>query len=132
MISAKVDVSQALRTLHRVKGTKWAAAPAREAGRVLVKRLEKYPPPASPKRGAKVYRRTGRLGRGWSVSVSVLSGSVQIRLGNPVPYSPLVQGERTQARMHRGRWITEQAALRENMGKVKALFEAALEREASK
>lgn len=133
MISVTVTgVEDARRKLASVKGVRWMASPARDAGRLLRNELSKYPPQASPRRGAKVYRRTGRLGRGWSVSVSMLSSSVEIRLGNPVPYSPLVQGERTQARWHRGRWQTEESVLRRNTDKVAALFNAALEREANK
>lgn len=131
-ISTQVRIDSAMRTLNNVKGTRWTAAPAREAGRMLKEQLAKYPVQASPKRGQKVYRRKGNLGRGWSVSVKVLSGSVQVSVSNPVRYSPFVQSERLQASWHRGRWTTEEKVLRENTGKIEALFKAALNREADK
>lgn len=67
------------------------------------------------RRGGIPYRRTGNLGRSWVDDVEVLYTGVRATIGNAVrsrtapfaAYGPLVQGEGTQAAIHKGIWQTD-------------------------
>jgi hypothetical protein len=82
--------------------------------------LATYPPQPT----TSTYARTGNLGRGWKTSLG--SGSLQASLTNRVPYGPFVQGDKTQAGMHRGRWITDQQAVTKETPAIEADFQDAI------
>lgn len=57
------------------------------------------------------YRRTGTLGRRWTMQITQASDSITGILGNNTIYGPWVQDKTQQAEIHRGRWQTAQDAL---------------------
>jgi hypothetical protein len=89
-----------------------------------VLRLEAYmkhypsPPPQS------TYRRTGTLGRRWVTAPIARTGNTLIgKIGNNLGYAPYVQSRMLQARIHQGRWRTDQDAVRDNETAIVADFE---------
>lgn len=71
--------------------------------------IKVYPPQSS----ATSYRRTNTLGRFWTSaqpSWQANAGGYAGRIGNPVQYAPYVQGQGLQARVHQGRWRTDEQA----------------------
>lgn len=70
-------------------------------------RLKTYPPARSGQR----YRRTGRLGAGWSVTTRLTGNGATLSAANDVEYAKWVQNKPTQAWMHKGRWDTAQDIL---------------------
>jgi len=70
--------------------------------------LKRYPPTRPQQR----YRRTGTLGRSWSVRpITRTSSGWRIIIGsngNIAPYNRYVQDRELQARIHAGRWQTAQ------------------------
>ena len=120
-----------------VEGYDDAVKQLRQAPRILSKHLrramdrsvkmlqwevQRYPPPPP----ASSYRRTGTLGRKWVSKVDAKIGNVQGILENPVHYAPLVQGDETQAQMHRGRWPTVGQAAEKQKRKLEGIFRLAL------
>jgi len=86
--------------------------------------MAKYPsPPPNSK-----YRRTGTLGRRWTTKVTESSVGVEGRVGNNTIYAPLVQSAALQTPVHRGRWQTDQDAIRRNKPAIIRDFEQAIAR----
>jgi hypothetical protein len=52
------------------------------------------------------YKRTGKLGQGWTVNFE--NGGLSAVVGNNVPYGPLVQKAGEQAGFHQNNWLTDQ------------------------
>lgn len=69
--------------------------------------MQTYPPPPP----TSTYRRTRNLGNRWETRVVATGGQIGAQVFNPVGYGPFVQGQETQARVHRGRWLTDEGAL---------------------
>lgn len=59
-------------------------------------------------------KRTGTLGRRWTSRITEKGVNLEGEWGNVTTYAPFVQGEETQARFHRGRWITDQQVIDRN------------------
>lgn len=74
------------------------------------------------------YKRTGKLGQGWTTNVRVMVTSIRGVLGNIRPYARLVQDELKQARVHRGRWPTVQMLKRTPAKKIERFFRNGLRR----
>lgn len=94
---------------------------------MLVGDLKQYPP-APP---ASAYVRTMTLGRTWAAASpawKTTGSGFEGRIGNPTPYAPEVQGQGTQARVHRGRWRTDEDVIEGNYDRIKAYFAAAAQR----
>lgn len=51
---------------------------------------------------------------------------VQARVGNDLGYAPFVGSQRLQARMHRGRWTTDEQAIRIEEDEIRRDFQAAV------
>jgi hypothetical protein len=109
-------VAPLIRKLGLAAAARTLTAPMMRSVARLQRRLATYP---SPPPGSK-YKRTGNLGRSWTsatarmtVSGGVLEGTIGNAARNPRgrAYGPFVQGEKTQAAIHRGRWITDEQAL---------------------
>lgn len=58
------------------------------------------------------YARTGTLGRSWTSRVDKIPGGARIRIGNNVPYAPLVVDETEQATYHQDNWTPIQEDIR--------------------
>jgi len=86
--------------------------------------MQRYPAP--PPNSS--YRRTGTLGRSWSVKPisrtasgwSVVIGSN----GNMAPYNRAVQKRSEQARIHRGRWVTAETATEQSASQIQRFVDA--------
>ena len=92
----------------------------------LVPDLAHYPPELPRQR----YIRTGDLGEGWqdaqpqwAAIPSGFSGSID----NPVAYGPDVQSYLTQAKIHAGRWATDQQIVDKHTLETEAIYDAALQ-----
>ena len=96
-----------------------ARGPMTEASaEVMEKELEKYPPKPPKSR----YIRTYRLRAGWGF----INYGATTKIANIVPYSPFVQGDNTQAKIHRGRWRTVSQIAKAKMKAMVAAAEKAL------
>lgn len=120
----KDDVKRLVRKLGRVKAVD-SLRPAMERSTARLQRgLADYPapkrkkqPPKSQKqryflrmlaeRGGIPYRRTGNLGRGWTMDIGEHGDTLEGTVGNNISYGPYVQGETTQAAYHQGTWQTD-------------------------
>jgi hypothetical protein len=95
--------------------------------------IKTYPPPPAPgvwaahtsKRQKRAFfallragritgKRTGTLGRRWTSKITEKGVNLEGEWGNITGYGRFVQGEETQARFHRGRWITDQQVIDQN------------------
>lgn len=79
---------------------------------ILAEAISRLAAEPSPPAGSR-YVRTHRLSRGWRETdrrYVVAGNSRSIVLRNPVSYLPWVQGQATQAKVHRGRWTTIEEA----------------------
>lgn len=95
-------------------------APLERAIERIKARLQTYP----PERPGQAYERTGNLGRGWTSSIGPLGAT----LTNRVPYGPWVQGDQSQARVHRGRWLTTQQVADKEQPAIEAEFLQAIDK----
>lgn len=94
-----------------------------------VYRLQRYMGryPAQP--ASSTYRRTGTLGRRWTTEVTKGAGGGLIgKIGNNTTYGPWVQSSRFQARVHRGRWQTDEDAIKDNEDAIVSDFAAAIDK----
>jgi hypothetical protein len=125
-ISIEVSgVELALERLNKVNNVLWARAPMQQSLRLLQEKLADYP----AERPRQTYVRTGRLGKAWTVeTLEQTPQRVHMRAGNNVRYAPWVQSKNFQARIHRGRWLTEADAVEQNRQQIAAIFEAAIRR----
>lgn len=111
--------------LNRINDARWAGPPAEASLRLLQNKLSTYP----PQRAGSKYERTGDLGRFWTVGGGDNTPQrVTRKLGNRKEYAPWVQSKLLQARIHRGRWLTEVAAVEQSRDEIAAIFRAAIER----
>lgn len=95
--------------------------PMERAVRRIQADLAKYP---SPPAGTK-YRRTGTLGRRWTAEVR--DGGLTGVVGNNTPYAQWVEAAEYQAKVHQGRWPTDEEVLEKEKGAIVADFEKAIE-----
>lgn len=57
------------------------------------------------------YRRTGTLGRSWTMRIDSTMDGIEGRIGTNIVYAPWVQDRDRQAAIHQGRWQTAQDVL---------------------
>lgn len=114
------------RKLEKLAGGKALEQATRDAAQVLVNDMRQYPAPPAKSR----YIRTGNLGKRWTAKVTVSGDTALATIGNDVPYAPYVQSERQQARVHRGRWQTDEQVSKQDEGKVTAIYQAAIDKAA--
>lgn len=97
----------------------------------VVNAMADYPPAPD----GSSYIRTGTLGRRWTQTQPAVTAStteLRVAVGNNTIYGPWVQSERFQARMHRGRWQTDEQELDRAadplVAELNALVQAELDR----
>jgi len=112
------------RRLDATRATGALVPPMQRAVLRVANRMANYPAP--PPRST--YRRTGTLGRRWTVKVIRTANGVQGRVGNNTIYAPLVQSRRFQTRVHRGRWQTAEDVVEQLESTITADFQAAVNR----
>jgi hypothetical protein len=88
--------------------------------------MQSYPPPLPNQQ----YRRTGTLKAGWIVSPTKHDATgFSTTLENPVVYAPWVQGDRTQAEIHKGRWATDEQVARREEATISSDIDRTLQNE---
>lgn len=112
-------VDQLVQKLGNVIASDTLQAPLERALQRLKGRLTTYP----PERPGQAYQRTGNLGRGWTIKADSGGGT----LTNRVSYGPWVQGDKTQASMHRGRWLTDRQAVDQETPAIQQDFADAID-----
>jgi len=68
-----------------------------------------------------------QLGKKWTSVVVREPHGVTGKVGNNVSYGPLVQSKRLQARIHRGRWVTDEQVIEEESPAIIRDFERAID-----
>jgi len=74
------------------------------------------------------YRRTGTLGRSWTMRVSSTVDGIEGRVGTNVVYAPWVQDRDRQAVIHQGRWQTAQDVLEKLQGWIVRRFQREIDK----
>ena len=106
-------------------------------------KIKPYPPPipgSRYKRGSgwrdkdgKVRRLTSEnLGDKWTTKVERTASSLTGIVGNNASYAPRVQSKQFQAKVHQGRWTTDQQAIEAVMPAITEDFNATVQAELSK
>lgn len=114
-----------LRKLDKVGGVRVFVPPMQRSVLRLQRPLQTYPPQPS---GSK-YKRTGTLGRKWTVRVTTTANSITGKVGNNTRYGPFVQSERFQTRIHRRTgWLTDRRAVQQEERAILADFQQATDR----
>lgn len=88
----------------------------------LQRTMATYPPPPPKSK----YRRTGTYGRLWTVKVEGDSGGLTGKVGIKLNYAPWVGSYRFQAKVHRGRWSTDQQAIQMHRPAIVKDFNSAI------
>ena len=78
--------------------------------------LKVYPAPPA----GSAYRRTGQYGGGWQTTTATAPMRVIAKTYNPTEYAGWVGSAEQQARVHRGRWLTDIQALEKEVQPVTA------------
>lgn len=92
----------------------------------LQRRMQEYPPPLrAVSEGG--YRRTGTYGRRWTTRVTTSSAGLTGKVGNNTRYGPFVGSQQFQARIHRGRWNTDDRMVKEESPAIVADFQRAID-----
>lgn len=84
--------------------------------------MKPYPPPPP----ASTYVRTGDLGRRWTTNTRAFGETIVTSTANVTRYARYVQAEGQQARVHRGRWQTDELALTHQRGVIEGNISSAL------
>jgi hypothetical protein len=107
--------------------------------------LTDYPPPSSGKTRFKTarqrryffwalrtgviqvpYVRTGKLGQSWTWKITTTGSGLRGEDGTNIPHAHWVQREESQARIHRGNWLTDMGALDKNREQIGRRFRNAI------
>lgn len=131
-----------IRKLGKVAGTQVLEKPMQRGVLRLQRRMQEYPPALagvqgptragasarSVRRFRTPYRRTGTYGRRWTTRIAKGAGGLQGKIGNNTRYGPYVGSERFQARVHRGRWNTDDRVVRQEAPGILADFQQAIDK----
>lgn len=100
-VSVRVDATEVINALRQAANLRGFRRGLAVAGAHILAKLASYPP--QPPNSS--YRRTGRLGRSWTMSGG--RGGLQVIIGNATPYAPQVQGIDEQLDLFREiGWLT--------------------------
>lgn len=138
-----------LKKLDAVTAARVIARPMARGVTRLQRRMQEYPPPLAAIQGPasapvrfstrsgravnfiarrrKPYRRTGTYGRRWTTRITGNATGMVGRVGNNVRYGPFVGSERFQARIHRGRWNTDERVVRQEQPGIVADFQSEID-----
>lgn len=116
-------IEELFRKLDRVQAIETLVPPMQRSVYRVVNAMADYPPPPAQSR----YVRTGTLGRRWTSKTTRQSDGVTGTIGNNTSYGPFVQSKAFQARVHRGRWQTDEQVLTDNLTAIQADFERAIQ-----
>lgn len=118
-----VGLEELMRLVDRVQSNAILRTPMISSLVLLRGQLAHYPA-VTPNSS---YRRTGTLGRSWTHSVSEMADGLQGEVGTNVRYAPYVQSQERQARVHQGRWPTDEQVIRQNEARIRAIFADAVQ-----
>jgi len=142
-------VDRLFRKLDRLAAESVLRAPMEESLQILQDDLTDYPgPPQRPYpkmlRTAKQrryffwalkqgiiqvpYVRTGKLGQSWTWEITQTSAGLRGGVGTNLGYAKWVQKEDSQARIHRGNWLTDARAVDQRRAEIGRRFAAAIRR----
>lgn len=74
------------------------------------------------------YRRTGMLGRSWTMRIDSTVDGIEGRVGTNIVYAPWVQDKDRQAAIHQGRWQTAQDVLERERDWIVRRFQREIDR----
>lgn len=77
------------------------------------------------------YVRTGKLGQSWTWHITNTGSGLRGEIGTNLSYARWVQSSQHQARIHRGRWITDAQAEAAKRAEIVARFRNAIQRAAA-
>ena len=136
--------------LGKLEGVNHLRAPMDAALTVLETYMEYYPPALGGIQGTAVspvrfttkggksvsfmaasyrgYKRTGKLGQRWANGkrVSTSANGIEGKLTNNLKYAPYVQSAALQAKVHQGRWRTDEMAVNKHRGWIVQAFNDAI------
>ena len=72
------------------------------------------------------YHRTGKLGQSWTWRITVTGSGLRGQVGTNLRYAKWVQNEESQARIHRGNWLTDTGAMHAKREEIGRRFRAAI------
>lgn len=141
-MSVQVQGLDALyRKLGAVASTQVLVKPMGRGVLTLQRRMQEYPPslPAvqgptragasrkSIARFRQPYKRTGTYGRRWTIKITASGNGLIGTVGNNTPYGPLVGSAQFQARIHQGRWNTDDKVIKEEAPGILDDFQASID-----
>jgi len=100
-------VEELARVMRSVRDVRRLEKPFTNAGMEFARYMNVYPPPTS----RQTYVRTGRYGREWEVRTGTQGAGINTTYENFAPYSIYVGSKESQARVHRGRWRTDEQGI---------------------
>lgn len=72
------------------------------------------------------YVRTGKLGQLWTWKVTVTGSGLRGEVGTNMSYARWVQRQGSQARIHRGNWLTDFGAVQQKRDEIGRRFRSAI------
>jgi len=72
------------------------------------------------------YQRTGKLGQSWTWKVDTTAHGLRGEIGTNMSYAHWVQRQGTQARIHRGNWLTDYGAVQQKRDEIGRRFRSAI------
>jgi len=74
------------------------------------------------------YRRTGKLGQSWTWRITFTPNGLRGTVGTNYKAAPWVQNVHSQARIHRGNWLTDYGAVERKRAEIGRRFRDAIRR----
>ncbi len=72
------------------------------------------------------YKRTGKLGQSWTWKITTTGSGLRGEVGTNLSYAPWVQRQGSQARIHRGNWLTDYGAVQQKRDEIGRRFRDAI------
>lgn len=135
-------VDALLRKLGKAGAQKTLQPPMQRGLFRFQRRMQEEPPPLSPRQGPvskrtskrgraafrSGYRRTGTYRRRWTTQITGAGEGLVGKVGNNTRYAPYVGSARWQAKIHQGRWNTDDQVVKEEAPAILADFTREIDR----
>ena len=72
------------------------------------------------------YHRKGKLGQSWTWRITSTGNGLRGQVGTNLSYAKWVQNEDSQARIHRGNWLTDTGAVQQKRDEIGRRFRSAI------
>lgn len=134
-IQIKTNVDEVIRALQQYRvSLREVVQPALDRGAMsVIEGMKPYPPPPPESRyvrGAPPH--SEKLGSRWTSRRIRGEGYIGRAIGNNASYAPWVQSSELQARVHQGRWQTDQAIMERELPGIVTDVEQALRQAAAR